>query len=148
MPWLTQNTTLHFSNSHWILKCVLSTLYILVLHFAVTSTECFLHSQMPFDLNGIGKDWEVPRIKNNSKYLEKYKLFQVYGQLRVGRECGIMQVPLRLYNNITFTSSYLWVNNSGLTNLRPFSITCKNIQLTKTWSDKIQPNFNKVVKKK
>lgn len=140
--------TLHFNNSHLILTCNLSTVYNLIFLFAATSAACFLDSQMPFDLNWIGKDWEVPRIKNNPKYLEKYKLLQVlvYGHLRFGRRVGcgrhlsVCRITLPL-------SHYLWVN-SRLINIRPFSFTCKNIQVTTTWSEDIQPNFNKAVEKK
>lgn len=59
-----------------------------------------------------------------------------------------MQALLYLSNNVIFISSYLWVS-SGLTDLRPFFFfTCKNIQVTKTGSEEIGPNFIKAVKKK
>lgn len=50
------------------------------------------------------------------------------------------------YDDVTFTSSYLMVD-CGLTNLRPFSFTCKHTQIAKTGSGEIQLDFKKAVKK-
>ena len=84
---------------------------------------------MSFDLNWIGKVWEVPRIETNSKYAEKY-VFQFYSHLRVGTECGIMLAALHLCNKVTFRSSRLGVN-SGLTNLWTFYFPARTYGLQK-----------------
>lgn len=95
MPRLTQKHNFPLYNSHLTLEQNMSTVYNLFFLFAVTSAERFLDIQMPFDLHWIEKDWEVPRIKNNSKYLEKYKIFQLYGHLRV-RESVTQCRPLSI----------------------------------------------------
>lgn len=114
MPRLTQKHNSPLNKSHLTLEQNMSNVYNLFFLFAVTSAECFLYIQMPFDLHWIEKGWEVPRIQNNSKYLEKYKIFHLYGHLKVWesvRQCRHLSTFI-----ITLR---LWVN-SGLASLRPF----------------------------